>query len=278
MRKHIKGIDHVVLAVHDLDLAAETFRRLGFTLTPRGYHDFGSQNHCVMFGDDYIEIVAVPKPHPFNQYYTDFLVRGEGLAATALKSDDAAAAAREFAAAGLAPSGPLQLSRPVQIDEIARQARFALVGLPPEATPGHRMFVCQHLTRDLVWRAEWQSHENGAVRLAAVAIADEMPAVAAVPYQRIFSSAATAITEGLLVETGDMPLAFASADALAKKLPGVWITGRPEPAAVALFIHVADRDVAEQVLQQGGFECLRMPDGSVAVGATEAHGVAMVFG
>jgi hypothetical protein len=231
-----------------------------------------------MFGDDYIEIVAVPRPHPFNQYYTDFLARGEGLAATALRTDDAAAATEEFAAAGLAPNGPHYLSRPVLVGDTTQQARFALAGLPLEATPGHRMFVCEHLTRDLVWRPEWQSHDNGALRLAAVAIADEMPAVAAVPYQRIFSSAAKPIAEGLLVETGDMPFAFASADALAKKLPGVWITGRPEPAAVALFIHVADRDVAEQVLLRGGFDCKRMPDGSVAVGATEAHGVAMVFG
>lgn len=278
MRKHTKGIDHVVIAVHDLDLAAETFRRLGFTLTPRGFHDFGSQNHCIMFADDYIEIVAVPKPHPFNQYYMDFLARGEGLAATALRSDDAAAAAAEFAQAGLANGGPQHLSRPVTVDGRAQDARFALVGLPLDATPGHRMFVCQHLTRELVWRDEWQSHANGARRLAAVAMVDEAPAATAVPYQRIFSTAAKAVAEGLVVETGDMPLAFASADALAKKLPGVWISGRPEPAAVALFIHVADRELAEQALLRGGFECRRMPDGSVAVGATEAHGVAMVFG
>jgi catechol 2,3-dioxygenase-like lactoylglutathione lyase family enzyme len=150
MRKHIKGIDHVVIAVHDLDLAADTFQRLGFTLTPRGFHDLGSQNHCIMFGDDYIELVAVPKPHPFNQYYTDFLVRGEGLAATVLKSDDAAAAGQEFAGAGLNPGEPMSLSRPVEVDGVAQHARFTLVGLPLDATPGHRMFVCEHLTRDLL--------------------------------------------------------------------------------------------------------------------------------
>lgn len=278
MRKHIKGIDHVVIAVHDLDLAAATFSRLGFTLTPRGFHDFGSQNHCIMFADDYIELLAVPKPHPFNQYYSDFLGHGEGLAATVLKTDDAAALAEEFAAAGLAPSGPVSLSRPVLVGNGAQHARFALVGLPLDATPGHRMFACQHLTRGLVWRPEWQSHANGAARLAAVAIADEVPAIAAVPYQRIFNSKTAPIAEGLRVDTGDMPLAFVTERALAKKLPGVWISGRPEPAAVALFVHVADRDAAEQVLRQAEFDCMRMPDGSVAVGATEAHGVAVVFG
>ena len=36
MRKHIRGIDHAVILVHDLDRAEDTYTRLGFTLTPRG--------------------------------------------------------------------------------------------------------------------------------------------------------------------------------------------------------------------------------------------------
>src|SRR5215211_4643411 len=36
--KHIVGLDHIVVLVRDLDGAAETWRRLGFTLAPRGTH------------------------------------------------------------------------------------------------------------------------------------------------------------------------------------------------------------------------------------------------
>ena len=64
MREHIQGIDHVVILVRDLDRAEDTYSRLGFTLTPRGYHTLGSQNHCLMFGTNYVELLAVPKPHP----------------------------------------------------------------------------------------------------------------------------------------------------------------------------------------------------------------------
>jgi TRAP-type C4-dicarboxylate transport system substrate-binding protein len=46
----------------------------------------------------------------------------------------------------------------------------------------------------------------------------------------------------------------------------------------ALFIRVNDRDTAEQTIRAGGLHPTRMPDGSVAVGAAEAHGVAMIFG
>ncbi len=76
MRQHIRGIDHVVLVVRDLDRARATYERLGFTLTPRGYHTLGSQNHCIMFDRDYVELLAVPKPHPAMQYYSDFLAIG----------------------------------------------------------------------------------------------------------------------------------------------------------------------------------------------------------
>ena len=74
MQKHINGIDHVVIVVRNLDAARDAFRRMGFTVTPRGLHSLGSQNHCVMFGHDYIELLWSPEgpPHPSRQYYTEF--------------------------------------------------------------------------------------------------------------------------------------------------------------------------------------------------------------
>src|SRR3981189_3853919 len=58
----VATLDHVVInARDDMDAAAETYRRLGFTLTERGYHSLGSMNHLAMFGTDYLELIAVPK-------------------------------------------------------------------------------------------------------------------------------------------------------------------------------------------------------------------------
>ena len=55
-------LDHVVInARDDMDRAAEIYRRLGFTLTERGYHSLGSMNHLAMFGTDYLELIAIPK-------------------------------------------------------------------------------------------------------------------------------------------------------------------------------------------------------------------------
>jgi len=66
MRKHLQGVDHAVIAVADLDRAQADFEHLGFTLTPRGHHTKGSENHCAMFPDDYFELLAVPVDPPRN--------------------------------------------------------------------------------------------------------------------------------------------------------------------------------------------------------------------
>jgi hypothetical protein len=280
MRQHLHGIDHVVVVVHDLDLARDTFARMGFTVTPRGVHTVGSQNHCVMLGRDYIELLVSPEanPHPSRQYYTEFGRQGEGLAAIALGSRNAKGAYTELLWAGFGPADPLELARPVALPEGTREARFRITQLAPGATPGGRVFVCEHLTRELVWRPEHQRHANGATELAAVAILCDDVAQAARPYEKLFDVSAQPIAEGLLVATGGAPLAFVTAAALAKRLPQVWVSGRPVPLMAALFVRVADRAAAHRALTAGGLAPARMPDGSVAIGADVGHGVAVVFG
>jgi hypothetical protein len=65
---------------------------------------------------------------------------------------------------------------------------------------------------------------------------------------------------------------------LGKRFPDVWISARPAPLMAALFVRVPDRDAAARAMKAGGLEPARMPDGSVALGADVAHGVALVFG
>jgi len=278
MRRAIAGIDHVVIAVRDLDRAQETYARLGFTLTPRGFHTLGSANHCIMFGDDYIELLALPVEHPAMRYYADFLARGEGLAAVALASADADAAYAEFVADGIEADAPLDFSRPVRLAEGERDAAFRIVQLPAAQTPGCRSFVCQHRTRELVWRPEYQSHALGATGLAALAVVAEDPVAAAAGYAKLFGASPQKIDEGLLVQTGTAPVAVGSRGKIGLRLRGVGLPLRTRPLVAALFIRVADRVRAAEVLRRAGFEPVALPDGSFAVSADKADGVALVFG
>jgi hypothetical protein len=233
-----------------------------------------------MLGRDYIELLASPEenPTPSRQHYTEFARQGEGLAAIALQSRNAKGAYTELRWAGFGPADPLELARPVALPGGTRDARFRITQVAPGATPGARVFVCEHLTRELVWRPEQQRHANGATELAAVAMLCDDVAQTAKPYERLFDVKAKEIAEGLLVETGGAPLAFVTAGALAKRLPEVWVSGRPVPLLAVLFVRVADRKAAAAALAARGLKPAPMPDGSVAFGADVAHGVAMVFG
>lgn len=163
------AVDHAVIAVRDLDGAARAFGALGFTLTPRGVHSIGSRNHCIMLGSTYVELLEPSSAHPWLAYYREFLARGEGLAALALATPDAEASYRDLAAQGVAAQPPMDLARPVRFGDEERIARFRIVQVSRD------LFLCQHLTRELVWRHEWQLHANGATELLAVDFPSEAP-------------------------------------------------------------------------------------------------------
>ena len=152
-----------MIAVRELDRAAQAFSALGFTLTPLGIHSIGSRNRCIMLGSTYLELLEPSSDHPWLAYYRSFVAAGDGLAAVALATPDAEAGYRELVAQGVAAQPPMDLARPVKVPEGERTARFRIVQVSRE------VFLCQHLTRELVWRREWQSHENGAAELRAVA-------------------------------------------------------------------------------------------------------------
>jgi catechol 2,3-dioxygenase-like lactoylglutathione lyase family enzyme len=271
MRRHIRGIDHAVVMVRDLDRARDSWQRLGFTLTPRGYHSLGSQNHCIMFGRDYIELMALPEVHPALQYYADFLSRGEGVGAIALATDDAAGAFAELAQAGIAADAPLALSRPVRD---LGDARFSLVQLPPDQTPGFRTFICEHHTRDVVWRPEYQAHELGAAEIAGVALVARSTS----RYARVFGGKPRRLEEGSLIETGSAPILVSSIEKLESRFGKLNLPERTPPFVAVLFIRVADRVRAAAVLRRGDFSPLKLSDGSYAVGADQANGIALIFG
>jgi len=278
MRRHVRGIDHVVVVTRDLDRARETYARLGFTLTARGYHTLGSQNHCVMFGRDYIELLAIPRPHPAMQYFTDFLARGEGLAAVALGCDDAVGAHAELRSAGIEADPPLDFSRPVELSDGTHDAKRRIVQLPIAQTPGCRAFLCQHFAPEVVWRAEDQRHAVGATEIAALGVIADEPHAAAASYAQIFDTRPEPLEEGLLVQTGTAPVALASRSKLGHRLEGVGLPLRARPVVAALFIRVESRERAARELRHGGFSPVILRDGSIGVSAGEACGVALVFG
>lgn len=173
----LTGLDHLVVAVRDLDAAAAEWAALGFTLSPRGLHSahIGSGNHTMMFGQDYLELLAPVTPTPHNQALRDFLAAREGLDRAAFTTTDAAAGADALRARGVEAVGPVDFSRPVPLpDGRETEARFSVFRWPVTARLGGLgIFACQHHTRDAVWVPSLLSHANGARRIRRCLVATD---------------------------------------------------------------------------------------------------------
>ena len=74
------GLDHVVVAVNDLDEAAALYRQIGFTLKLGRYHENGIRNQHAKFPDGTeIELLTVAEARDaLTAEYLDHLGRGDG--------------------------------------------------------------------------------------------------------------------------------------------------------------------------------------------------------
>ncbi len=168
-------LDHVVVNARDrLDAARDAYARLGFTLTPRGYHTLGSMNHLAVLGTDYLELIGVA---PGAGARADVLAFPRGLNGFVFGTEDADATYAALRRAGVAAEAPLGFSRPVEFDGGQGDARFRTVHVERGQLPFGRLYFCEHATRGLVWRDEWRHHANGAVGILGAVIAAHEPDV-----------------------------------------------------------------------------------------------------
>ena len=187
-------LDHVVIDVRDrMDEAARTFAALGFHLTPRGYHTLGSMNHLMMFRADYLELLGFSETGASRPELAPFPV---GLNGLVFKTGDADQVHAHAAAAGL-PILPVQsFSRPVELAGTRQDARFRTTRLDPKKIAMGRVYFCEHLTPELVWRPEWQTHPNGARTISRVVVATPDPPATASLFRNLFGAGAMTETGG----------------------------------------------------------------------------------
>ncbi len=107
----LTGIDHLVIAVPDLDAAIASYRALGFTVIPGGRHTVGTLNALVPFADGaYLELIAFYEPNPAHRWWWP-LQRGGGLVDFCAGTDALAADIAAWRAAGVALGDPTPMTR-----------------------------------------------------------------------------------------------------------------------------------------------------------------------
>ena len=140
-------LDHVILAVEDLDAATRaTARLLGRSPSWRGEHPgAGTANALFRVDNAYLELLASSGEGPIGAGVRAWLAaRGEGLVGLAFGTDDAAACREELLRRGLEP-GPVQkgMGRDVESGAFREWRRVAL---PLSRTRGVVVFAIEQLS------------------------------------------------------------------------------------------------------------------------------------
>jgi catechol 2,3-dioxygenase-like lactoylglutathione lyase family enzyme len=268
-------LDHVVIDVRDrIDEAMRFFQSLGFQLTPRGRHTLGSVNHLAMFATDYLELLGFAGDGAIRPEIMRFPV---GLNGLVFKTGDADLVHAHAAAVGL-PILPVQsFSRPVALDSGTQDARFRTTRLDPARVAMGRVYFCEHLTPELVWRPEWQNHPNGARAMARVVVATADPQRTARLFRGLFGDAAITDRDGRqIIAAGNAQVELSTPDVVAAEFGEAAAdpAGRAEYMA-ALGIRVGSLHEAEQCLRS--VPGLRVEPHRLVVPADAAFNTAIAF-
>lgn len=202
-----RAFDHLVLAYRDLGAAAERYRRLGFQVGARNRHPWGTENHIVQFDGVFLELVGLgegfraPAPDdpvfPFAGFIADFLKRREALAMIVLRSADAEADRRAFAAQGFGGRPRFDFARKGMRQGREVEVAFSLAFAQSAALPEAGFFVCQQRFPENFWDAAAQVHSNGATGVAQVTLAHPQPEGARRFLSGFLDAEAEATPEGL---------------------------------------------------------------------------------
>lgn len=271
----VTGLDHVILAVNDLEAGHASASRLGFTTTEITAHvGWGTANTCIMFPGlddqgDYVEILGIRDANIGTNGLAEHLAEhGEGMLSIALKGK-AEKVTAAFEAQGIEHFGIEALHRDVQVTPgTTRRASFKLVR--PQRGPFAPVpaFVCEHQNHDIVWAERFLSHANGAIGIQAVQIMLSPDQNLGSGYEALISGA---FSDGASGPVGaDMEF----------YTPESWsrIYGEAE-ASEAVVYRVADLDETGKFLAESGLEYRAATHGKrgYIVSPSEACGVYMVF-
>jgi hypothetical protein len=273
----IPTLDHVVINVRDrVEEAAETYRRLGFTLTPRGYHSLGSMNHLAIFGTDYLELIAAP---PGDTKRPEIMEAPEGLNGLVFGTEDSAATYAAMQRAGVPVFPPGEFSRPVALPEGNRDAVFRTVRLLPDPVAPGRLYFCHHFTRDLVWRDEWRHHANGTTGVVRAIIAAHDPSAIGALFGRMFGAdAVRPVPGGLGLTVGVSRFDVITPEALRAEFGEAAADGGGRDSYMAaLEFRTRSTDAAWQVMERGGVPGVLRDRDRVIVPATAAFGATLAF-
>jgi len=284
-----RAIDHLVLAVRDLDAARAFYARLGFTLTPKALHPWGTGNSLAQLQGSFLEILAVAEPakiarpepggFSFGWFNASFLKKREGFSMLVLQTQDAAADRRAFAAAGLEAFQPFHFERQARLPDGAQATvAFTTAFVTDKRMPEAAFFTCQQHAPQYFWKPEYQKHANGALGVTEAVMRAPDPAAFRDFFAALQGKDAVGAGKGSLeVGAGKGRLTLLDPAGVAARFPGMEFAGPEDsPVFVAYRVKVADSTAVQALLRKNAVPHLRQGQ-VLTVGPRDAFGTAVEF-
>jgi catechol 2,3-dioxygenase-like lactoylglutathione lyase family enzyme len=282
-----RRIDHLVVAVHDLDQAGSFYQRLGFQVGARNRHPWGTENRIVQLPSSFIELITVGEgaaiaPHrasafSFGAFVQDYLRDREGLAMLVLDSQDAKADAALFSESGIGSFEPFHFERSGRRpDGSETKVAFTLAFTSAENSPKAGFFVCQQHFPENFWNPEFQRHDNKATQISSVTLAAPSPERLR-SFLRAFSGVQPASPDGddLSFRLGDSHIDVLTPDDAAE-IYGSVEAELDQPSFVAFAVRVEDIHRQAQGLDSADIPYQHIGS-RLIVPASAAFGVAIAF-
>lgn len=236
----ISGIDHVGIVAPALPPVEAALRRLGFQVTqaqplvrPQGPglppKAYGQDSQHAVFRDGYIEMTAITD-HTAGNHLEPFTQRYYGTHIVALSVTDAEKAWEDLRKRGVEADRPMPLTREVFY---GRGGTAGFQWFPISHSLASEGYICtaHHLTPQIVYQPEVQSHPNGAVRLSAAYLATDRFTDAGERYARILDRPVQRVGGRLEFRWPNQKLVLLDIEKLGTVFPGVvppyspWVAG-----------------------------------------------------
>lgn len=185
-----RDIDHIVVMTRDLAAAQAAWSTCGFTCTPRAVHPFGTANSLIQLQGNFVELLEIDDEarihrgegdrFSFAAHNLDFLsTRGEGMSMLVLASNNRDGDLADWRSQGLRTYDPFDFERQArQPDGSSQRVAFSLAFATDPSLDGLAFFTCQQHTPSVFWKPDYQTHANGARRIASVTVSAPDPEAA----------------------------------------------------------------------------------------------------
>jgi len=289
MKTIAHDLDHIGVAVRDLDAGRDLFQRLGFHLAPRSHHrgsrapgapiePWGSANHCAMLQRGYVEVIGLTDPDKFST------VRGmldsyEGAHIVALQGESVDAAHRELRRLGVAVDEPRDLERmaaygPEGTD--SRRVAFRNMYMTRSIFTEARLQYTEHLTRDVMWQPHLLEHPNGALALSDLFLCSQDAEATVRKLAPVFGVQARQAARGEhLLTLSHSSIRILTPEAWAEWAPEAKLP--PLPAPVGLGVQVRSLEATRDLLVRNGVAVQDGRANGIWVGPAQACGAALYF-